>query len=187
MASQPPQTFTHDPSTGDFTVSKSAYLRANPSFPSLIATSALVLHRTPSSEPRILLLQRAPTDSNPNKWEPPGGAVDDEDLSIVHGAARELWEETGLRAVRIGGPVGVPHVFARSNGDAVCRFYFAVKVEGGEEEGIEVKLDAREHQNALWATENEARDGKVGTTELVFVGKEVRTNLLAAFGHVWSE
>ncbi len=52
----------------------------------------------PELEARILLLQRAPTDSMPLRWEIPGGACDLEDESLLHAAARELREEAGLRA-----------------------------------------------------------------------------------------
>lgn len=40
---------------------------------------------------RVLLVQRAATDSMPNRWEIPGGAVDREDGSILEGAVREVW------------------------------------------------------------------------------------------------
>ncbi|KAJ4991189.1 NUDIX domain-containing protein [Stagonosporopsis vannaccii] len=187
MPSQPPLRFIHDSSAASFAVSKSAYLRAHPSSSLLLATSALVLHRLPASAPRILLLQRAPTDSNPNKWEPPGGAVDDDDASILNAVARELWEETGLRAMRIGGLVAAPQLFRRSNGEGVQRFCFAVKIEEGNGEGVEIRLDKREHQRAVWVTEEEVKDGRAGDVEVVFVGEEVRKTVLAAFGHVWDE
>ncbi|KZZ99483.1 NUDIX hydrolase domain-like protein [Moelleriella libera RCEF 2490] len=57
---------------------------------------------------RVLLVQRAAHDSWPLRWEPPGGAVDAADASILHGCARELWEETGLRAVHFARLVGKP-------------------------------------------------------------------------------
>ncbi|KAJ8117697.1 hypothetical protein OPT61_g1162 [Boeremia exigua] len=176
--------FEHDPSVSDFLVSKSTYLKAHSRIPfQLIATSALVLHSDAASAPRILLLQRASSDSNPNKWEPPGGAVDDDDLSILHAAARELWEEAGLRTARIGGPVGEPHFFARSNGDTVCRFNFLVHVLNAEDAVLKVDLDPKEHQNSVWATESEVRAGKSGNIELNFVREEVVHTILTAFNY----
>jgi len=69
-----------------------------------------------ASNPHVLPLQRAASDEEPNKWEPPGGGCDDDDESILHAAARELWEEAGLQAARIGGPVGDPYFFTLSDG-----------------------------------------------------------------------
>lgn len=67
-------------------------------------------------ESRLLLLQRAPADTLPLKWELPGGSVDvdedgDGDASLVHGAVRELGEETGLVGGRVVREVGVQREF----------------------------------------------------------------------------
>jgi 8-oxo-dGTP pyrophosphatase MutT (NUDIX family) len=184
MTEQPVYNFDYDSSIAQFAVSKRAYLETHPeaSF-KLIATGALVLCTKTSSEPRVLLLQRAASDSNPNKWEPPGGAVDDNDKSILHAAARELWEETGLQAARIGGPVGEPHFFARSNGEKVCRFNFAVHVSIEERTALTAKLNPNEHQQFVWATEREVKAKQVGDVMLDFVREEVERTVLLAFGH----
>jgi 8-oxo-dGTP pyrophosphatase MutT (NUDIX family) len=117
--------FTHNSVLSDFTVTTAEYLKARPDAAfSLLATGVLVFDTTTASQPRVLLLQRAAHDSNPNKWEPPGGACDDEDASILHGAARELWEETGLQAKKFVGAVGEPYVFSLRSGRVVSRFYF---------------------------------------------------------------
>lgn len=184
MMEQPVYNFDCDPSVAKFAVSKRAYLEAHPEASiKLIATGALVLCTNTSSELRVLLLQRADSDSNPKKWEPPGGAVDDDDKSILHAAARELWEETGLRAARIGGPVGEPHFFARSNGEKVCRFNFAVHVSIEEGTALTAKLDPNEHQQFVWATEREVKAKKVGDVVLDFVREEVERTVLLAFDH----
>lgn len=57
-------------------------------------TSTLVLDTRIASNPRV----RLASDEDPNKWEPPGGACDDDDESILHAATRELWEEAGLQS-----------------------------------------------------------------------------------------
>ncbi|KAH6639271.1 NUDIX domain protein [Boeremia exigua] len=184
MPEQSIYNFKYDPSVAEFAISKSAYLEAHPREPfDLIATSALVVHKSTTSEPRVLILQRAASDSNPNKWEPPGGAVDDDDVSILHAAARELWEEAGLRAARISGPIGEPHFFARSNGDRVCRFNFVVHVASQGSDVPITKLDYKEHQKEVWATESEIHAGRTRDIELEFVNEEVKRTILLAYDY----
>ncbi|KAF3051242.1 hypothetical protein E8E11_009228 [Didymella keratinophila] len=168
----PTHSFQYDESVAEFAVSKNAYLKAHPNATfKLVATAALVLD-TSLPTPRILLLQRAASDSYPGKWEPPGGAVDDEDSTILHAAARELWEEAGLQASHISGPVGDPHFFLRSNGDQICRFSFAVHVLSHDGAALRTKLDPNEHQSYVWATEEEVRAGQAGAVGLEFVKEE---------------
>ena len=180
--------FDHDPSVADFTVPKHVYLAARPgaSF-GYIATSVLVLEVTDVSNPRLLLLQRAANDErDPNKWEPPGGACDDDDESILHAAARELWEEAGLDAARIGGHIGDPHFFTIAVGSEllkVCQFNFAVQVKFPAGHLPEVRLDPQEHQCFVWATEAEIRAKKVGDVHLDFTRDEVERTVLLAFQH----
>ena len=52
---------------------------------------AVTYHR---EEERFLIVQRSEADSNPLKWEFPGGGVEEEDAEKT--ALRELEEETGL-------------------------------------------------------------------------------------------
>jgi 8-oxo-dGTP pyrophosphatase MutT (NUDIX family) len=181
MTETPTYNFQYDESVAEFAVSKSAYLRTHPNAAfKLVATAALVLD-TSLPTPRILLLQRAANDSHPGKWEPPGGAVDDEDLTILHAAARELWEEASLQASHISGPVGGPHFFPRSNGDQICRFSFAVHVLTNDGAALSAKLDPNEHQSYVWATEEEVRAGRAGAVDLEFVKEEVKRTVLLAF------
>lgn len=172
--------FTYHPSVEDFAVSRLSYLTVHPNSPfSHVGTSTLVLSITNPSKPRILLLQRAASDTHPHEWEPPGGAVDDEDPSILHGAARELWEEAGLQAVRIVGLVGEPRLFTSSGGKKVCLFYFAVDVIGGSE----VKLDAKEHQRFVWATEDEVKAKRADGMDLHFTSEEAEQMVLLAYDY----
>ncbi|KAK4250551.1 hypothetical protein C7999DRAFT_28888 [Corynascus novoguineensis] len=73
-------------------------------------------------EPRVLLLQRASTDSAPLAWELPGGGCgfdeddDSENETVLSAVARELWEETGLAARSIDGLV-VPRVIDGRKGE----------------------------------------------------------------------
>lgn len=184
MEEQPVYNFEHDPSVAELAVTKRSYLEARPEASyEYIATSALVLNASTASEPHILLLQRAASDTNPNKWEPPGGAVDDEDESILHAVSRELWEETGLQTARIEGPIGKPHFFTRSNGGKVCRINLAVHAATGTGGALAVRLDPKEHQRYIWATESEVRAGIAGSVKLDFVREEVKQTVLLTFMH----
>ncbi|KAH7014453.1 NUDIX hydrolase domain-like protein, partial [Microdochium trichocladiopsis] len=111
---------------------------------------------------RVLLVQRAPHDSMPLRWEVPGGGCDEEDPSILYSCARELFEETGLKAVGVGPLVrgGLGGQFFRSrSGKLVCKFQFVVAVD--LDAGLRVKLDPNEHFAYIWATEEEVRRKEV--------------------------
>jgi 8-oxo-dGTP pyrophosphatase MutT (NUDIX family) len=178
--------FDHDPSVAEFAVSKHSYLTAHPEATfSYIATSALVLDTSDKLNPRILLLQRAASDSNPNKWEPPGGACDDDDESILHAAARELWEEAGLQATRIDGTIGEPYFFTLRNGGKVCQFPFAVRVEMQDRIALAPRLNPSEHQHFVWATENEVKAERTEEgLDLNFTREHVKQTLLLAYRHL---
>ncbi len=140
----------------------------------------------PPSEPRILLLRRSPTDSLPLRWEPPGGATDPEDPSILHACARELHEEAGLLATSITSVVQPDgRLFFTGNGNLVCKFEFVVSVEGEGEGMPKVKLDPEEHVDFVWATEGDCRERQVmrgeEVVELNFTFKEQRESVLEAF------
>ena len=173
--------FSHDPSLQSFTNSPQAYLSANRNLSfTFLATATLIFTKPVSSapNPRVLLLQRAPHDSNPNKWEPPGGACDDTDASILHAAARELFEETSLQAERFVSVVGDPYVFKLRSGKVVGRFYYLVEVDDVKS----VKLDPNEHQDYVWVGEAEVREGRRATGEKIEItAKEVVDLILKGF------
>lgn len=175
-ANTPAFDFATDPTVVPFTVPPQTYLSTRSTSKldfEAIATGALVF-----DGPRILLVQRSASDSMPNLWETPGGACDPEDVSILHGAARELWEEAGLTAVRVGPLVGEGYLFATRAGKRVCKFNFVVEVEEGKRE---VKLDADEHQAYVWATEEEVREKRVGELKFEFTKKRQEEVILQAF------
>jgi 8-oxo-dGTP pyrophosphatase MutT (NUDIX family) len=196
----PIYSFTSSAHLSPFTVSAADFLTAK--FPpstttshappyTLLATGSLILTITTtttdshSGEPRVLLLQRAPTDSMPLRWEIPGGAVDDDDPSILHACARELFEEAGLISEKIQDVVRPQgRVFPISKGRFVCKFEFLVTVEGtnGEEGVPVVKLDPNEHCAFAWANEEDVRSGEmVGGQKLAFTDEEQRQVVLEAF------
>lgn len=138
-------------------------------------------------EGRILLIQRASTDSMPNKWEIPGGGVDEEDPSILHAAVRELEEESGLKAISVGQQVGKDYVFLTSTGNLVVKFNFIAEIENGkqlerDDKGwIKVKLDPTEHQDHVWATEEEVQRELVDGRKTSFTSKQQKHVVLQAF------
>lgn len=183
--SSPLFNFSAHPSTSPFTVSQEKYLSQHPDDRfQYIATAALVFDKRKGVDPRILLLQRSAQDSMPDKWEVPGGACDDEDESILHGLARELWEEAGLTATYIEPPLGEPHLFTSRSGKRICKFVFVVQVEQGIEGHLDVKLDPEEHQRFVWASQDEVKATKVGDVELEFTTQDLENTLLQSFGYI---
>lgn len=181
-APRPAFNFTAHPSTAAFAVPCETYLSTHPGERfkyGFIATGALVFDA--STPARILLLQRAAHDSLPSRWEVPGGGCDDEDLSVLHGVARELWEEAGLTAARIGPQVGDGHFFLSRSGKLVGKFSFLVDAETGADGKLDVKLNPSEHQNYVWATEEEVKALRVDDVELKFTTREQEAVVLEAF------
>ncbi|RAH40019.1 NUDIX hydrolase, partial [Aspergillus brunneoviolaceus CBS 621.78] len=128
-----------------------------------------MLPTQPPEKQRILLLRRAPTDSYPGRWEAPGGSCDATDASVLAGAAREVYEETGLRVSRFRALVGVD-AWEVVRGDGVRKVVkFTFLVEGEEVDGrvgVEghgdgggraggIRLEPTEHDAFVWATEEE--------------------------------
>jgi len=152
--------------------------------------AAVLAPASPSNrqQPRVLLVQRAASDSMPLRWETPGGGCDVDDSSIVDSCIRELQEEAGLRANMIGPLVKCPasnasravhsgdgqagptpgeaewgehmggHMFLTRRGKLVCKFYFVACVS--QDQIAKVVLDPREHVRFVWATEEEVRSKK---------------------------
>ena len=116
----------------------------------------------------------------PGRWEVPGGGVDDDDESILHAVARELWEEAAISAVSIGPLVGNPHFFFSRSGKQICKFNFLVEAKSVEGR-LDVKLNPEEHQSFIWASEDEVRARKAGDVELEFTTTDLEATVLEAF------
>ncbi|KAK4639840.1 protein kinase activating protein dpb11 [Podospora bellae-mahoneyi] len=152
-------TFTFSPNLSAYNVTVGDLLEVRrPHVPLLkhLATGALVF----SHDDHILLIQRAPDDSMPLKWEIPGGACDVEDETVLHGLARELWEESGLLMIHAVELVS-KDVFLTRRGRTVEKMTFEAEVQTpSTSERPVVTLDPQEHVRFLWATEEECRAGK---------------------------
>ncbi|KAK5093619.1 hypothetical protein LTR70_004570 [Exophiala xenobiotica] len=127
-------TFTIDPSLSAFQLPPKTYLSTLPNdisnstsllTPRFIAVGALTF----DSHSRILLIQRASTDSMPHLWEIPGGGCDEDDPTILHSVARELEEEAGLRA---------RHVWAAEE-----------EVRAGRVGGVDIKFTTAEQKQVI--------------------------------------
>ena len=145
-----------------------------------LATGNIVFNE----EGKVLVIQRASNDSMPNKWEIPGGGVDDEDPTVLEASARELWEEAGLVAKRFNhivteGPDQKPgQVYPNSTHTKKwCRLSFDVQVESCEC----VKLDPKEHQAFAWATEAEITDQLIGDSQHPITNRHMQALILEAF------
>lgn len=163
--------FTSDPAVADFKVTVEEYL---PKIPLLqgICVGAFIF----DGSGRLLIVQRAPHDSYPLRWEVPGGGIDLEDESILHGLARELREETGLKARHVSGLVGKGYTFLTRRPICVCKYSFLVEVED-----YEVSLDAHEHAAYLWATEDEVKAKRCGDQDLTFTTENQEIVILESF------
>ncbi|VUC32148.1 unnamed protein product [Clonostachys rosea] len=171
--------------------SVAVWLQENNKYFSGVAASAIVF-----SGDRVLVLQRAPHDSMPLQWEPPGGGVDPEETILV-GCARELWEEAGLvasRVVRVVPPppvgdevekgvvredrdLGIP--FSNRTGD---KFYYKFTFEVEVEDAEVVRIDPNEHVGWMWLTEEEVENCRTLEGKGVsFTMSSVRKQLLGAF------
>lgn len=200
-----PITFTTSAALSAFSISPASFLASRPDIHNLIA-GAMVFRTAPNTinppggtaapttaaatHLETLLLQRAPSDSFPLRWEIPAGTADPRlDATVAGVAVRELWEETQLRARRLVCPVGLglaPGVAslamlgeaedARADGEwsGVCLLRvagltwavvtFIAEVEGGGDgdgDGVwEVVLRPDEHVAWAWVDEEEVRSGE---------------------------
>ena len=133
-------------------------------------------------DPRILLVQRAFGDSKPGLWETPGGRTDPEDPTVLHGLARELREEAGMKAKRVGPLVNQYSFRAGRRVFTKCNFLVEVTEHGRGE----VTLDPKEHRAYVWATEAEVRRKTAGKADgrrvdLKFTSREQEETILKAF------
>ncbi|KYK57082.1 hypothetical protein DCS_04089 [Drechmeria coniospora] len=203
---EPAREFTFDASVAPFSVSLKTYLATHPEFDAVATGGLIFTTGDPSTDTsgdggtktmtkqttrRLLLIQRAAHDSMPSRWEVPGGACDPGDATLLHGLARELWEETGLvmrhiiARVGLGGAAGHDlgkgaedgAVFFSRRGHRIIKYSFAVEVERPSE----IVIDPNEHQRYLWATESECAAGRVGDVDIQFTMEQQMATIMEGF------
>jgi 8-oxo-dGTP pyrophosphatase MutT (NUDIX family) len=160
-------TYSVAPHLEYFTIPLADFMAARPEFEGFGVGAYIFSLADPT--PRILLLQRAWSDSMPGCWEGPGGACEPEsDKTLLDSLIRETLEESGLHVSHVVDLVAVDcwEHHRRSGGEIrIVKYSFIVEVyEGSRDVGgqreptptpqIPIKLDATEHQTFDWATEN---------------------------------
>ena len=163
--------FSVPPPLAHFLVSPDAYLAANPSLAALIV-SGIIIHKH-----RVLLIQRAAHDGFPLKWECPGGQVDTTDETVLHGLCREVHEETGLVVAHVV-DVADTLEFDGQEGERWRKVTFLVVLDGGEVPAV--RLSAEEHEDAVWATDEEVVAGKCEGREIEFAYEGQKQTVLDA-------
>ena len=175
MSSFPPSPqpiqITIPPTLRQHTIPPSTFLTRNPQYTNLVVGALIFRPPTPTHPTRLLILQRASTEhAFPNLWEVPGGSSDPEDPTILHSAARETFEETGLRLMRFVRQVG-KEVELGPGKTGWVKLSFEIEVvemHGRKAEGavddVEIRLDPEEHQDYTWVTEQEIREDRYPIT-----------------------
>jgi 8-oxo-dGTP pyrophosphatase MutT (NUDIX family) len=180
MAS-PPHTFRIPQSLSFFRISPAAYLEQNKATVDRLVAGAIVAHAE-----RILLVQRSRHDFGGLCWEIPGGSTESDDVSILGAACRELLEEAGLRAAAVLDLVDENHLWS-DDGLIWRKMTFLVEVEGprrgGDGEPV-VTLDPDEHEDFVWATEEEVAAGRSGDRVFTWISEVQRATILKAFGMI---
>jgi 8-oxo-dGTP pyrophosphatase MutT (NUDIX family) len=180
-----PTTFKVAATLSEFEVPMKTYLENHAGFDG-VGVGALVFHGN-----RLLIVQRSAHDSMPSLWETPGGACDAEDETILHAAAREVWEEAGLRVKSFNRQVGTGIEFRTSRGLKIFKLSFEVEVEEVDTaeaaglEAIAVKLDPNEHQDWAWVSEEDCIAGKSDNVEIPFTHINQKQTIMAGFEQRW--
>ncbi|KAF2636907.1 hypothetical protein P280DRAFT_472775 [Massarina eburnea CBS 473.64] len=177
MTQAPALPVEYDPSVQEYLLSEKQYLQNNGQYQVLCVGIVLF-----NKEGKLLLVQRAKTEKAfPEFWEIPGGKVDDSDETIVHAAIRELKEEAGLEATRIVRKVGTFVFYTPRPGGQARWLKTIFEVEVKDVEAI--TLDPVEHDNYLWATEDEVTADRVGDVSLKYISGDNKFVKLEAFRH----
>ncbi|KAJ5178683.1 uncharacterized protein N7500_001382 [Penicillium coprophilum] len=157
-------TYTVAPHLEYFTIPLREFVTARPEFEGFGVGAYIFSHADPT--PRILLLQRALTDSMPGCWEGPGGACELEtDGTLLDSLVRETLEESGLHVSHISDLVAVncwEHHRRCGGKIRIAKYSFIVETQETSRRSAEkqqlvptvqipVRLERLEHQQFDWA------------------------------------
>ncbi|KAE8377786.1 NUDIX hydrolase domain-like protein [Aspergillus bertholletiae] len=130
----------------------------------------------PSTQPRILILQRSPDDSGGNMWDVPGGGVDDEgedgkeralDETPFHGICREVRQETGQELECVNHVLTTRTWCRFKNGELRTHVAFCYVVVRPIDKWGEITL-SDEHVDSKWISEDEMKHFEFhGTNEAI--------------------
>ncbi|KAF2995090.1 hypothetical protein E8E13_003361 [Curvularia kusanoi] len=171
-------TLDYDTSLREYAVSKSNFLRQHQGIHN-ICTGAVVFNK----DSKLLLVQRAKEElAFANLWEIPGGGMDDTDETILHAAARELKEETGLVPIRIARKV-MQIKFADGGKINPERMWLKLIFQFEVDDPSAVVLNPAEHQRFAWASEEEVVNDllKEGGISLEYISQWNKDVKLEAF------
>ncbi|KAK4096514.1 hypothetical protein N658DRAFT_501501 [Parathielavia hyrcaniae] len=154
-------TFTFSSSLAPYNIPPHEYLAAHPTLDGLIV-SGVVVHAN-----RVLLIQRAPHDGFPLKWECPGGGVDQTDATILQALCREVHEETGLGVKHIAQVVDVFEFEGSGNSGTLWRKATFLVALDSEDVPV-VVLNSDEHVDGVWASEGDVLVGRAQGSGLDF-------------------
>lgn len=160
-----PTAFEVSENISAFSIPPAEFLASRPDIHNLIA-GTMVFRLKPDDRLETLLLQRAPSDSFPLKWEIPAGTADPSiDRSIAGVAVRELWEETQLRARKLYCTVGL------GLGDTTTRLTCGGEVESATMDS-ELEICLLRVSGLTWAVVTFIADVEKGCGEVVLRPEE---------------
>ncbi|KAJ4291783.1 hypothetical protein N0V90_009678 [Kalmusia sp. IMI 367209] len=167
--------FEYDSSLDEYKIPERKFLQEHPEF-TAVCTGIVVFNE----KGELLLVKRATSEKAfPDFWEVPGGKVDEPDESLLHAAVRELREEAGLQATRVVRKVtqmtfDIPRPKGRL--DRWMKLVFEMEVKQ-----LDITLDPLEHDDYLFATEDQIVNERVGDVVLKYISPDNKQVKLEAF------
>jgi 8-oxo-dGTP pyrophosphatase MutT (NUDIX family) len=171
------------PALTSMQVNGKAYLSTHPNIGRVVSSCLIFQDNT------VLLLERTKwKPAQTATWEIPGGLCDASDQTLLHSAARETLEETGLNVKRFNHQVGSGYrIEVKKHSKNGPRTFLKVVFDADIEEAISGDGNfthrvprrafrlSREHSRWTWATEEQVRAERVGEIDLALkiVEKEI--------------